>query len=273
MGINMSKYNNLFCYAGSKISMLKHIIKDEIIPKKGKILIEPFAGSCAFILNTEYDTYYINDNNVYITNFIKAIMNEDLDLIEKEYYLIRDKVKSLGKENWCKNYRDYRDEFLNNYDNYNLIQKASGFLFLINFSFGGKPLNKQITTGNGKFTRDYIFRKDIYKKFKQKNIKIYNLNYKEFIKEVLKEEKQEDCVLYLDPPYINSFKYNKDNILDNYPLEIKEYFSIFDKIVMSNFKNDDILNLYKDYNIKEITRRIEMNSKNKQDKIELIIWQ
>lgn len=268
----MSKYNNLFGYAGSKISMLKNIIDDKILPYKGKVLVEPFAGSCAFVLNTDYNTYYLNDSNIYIVNFIKAIINEELDDIEKEYYLTRDKVKSLGQENWCKNYRDFRDEFLNNYENLTLIQKASSFLFLINFSFSGKPFNKSITTGNTNFTRNYIFRKDIYKQFKQKNIKIYNLDYKNFIKKVLKEEKQEDCVLYLDPPYINSFKYSKENMLSNFPIEIKQYFDNFDKVIMSNFKNDEILNLYKDYNIKEITRRIDMNSKSKQYKIELIIY-
>ena len=268
----MKKYNNLFGYSGSKISMLKYIIDDKIMPHKGKVLVEPFAGSCSFILNTDYDTYYLNDSNIYIVNFIKAVINEKLDDIEKEYYLIRDKVKYLGQENWCKNYRDFRDEFLNNYENLTLIKKASSFLFLINYSFSGKPLNKNITTGNANFERSYIFRKDIYEQFKQKNIKIYNLDYKDFIKEVLKEEKQEDCILYLDPPYIDSFKYNKDNILNNFPIEINQYFNIFNKVIMSNFKNDEILNLYKEYNIKEIKRRIEMNSKNKQDKIELIIY-
>lgn len=268
----MKKYNNLFGYAGCKISMIKYIVNDDILPENGKVLIEPFCGSCAFLLNTNYDRYYINDSNIYIINFIKAIYTLNLDDIEKEYYLFRDKVKNCKQEEWCLNYRKYRDEFLNNYEKLSLLEKASHFLFLLNFSFGSKGF--QYGTGKILFTGNYSFRKDIYEKIKLKNIYIYNLDYKEFIKQVLKIEKQEDCILYLDPPYIDSFKYNKDNILDNFPLEIKYYFDNynFNKVIMSNFKNDLIMDLYKNFNIKEVLRRIEINSKNKQYKIELIIY-
>jgi DNA adenine methylase len=54
---------------------------------KGKRLVEPFAGSCAVMLNTEYDEYLIGDVNPDLIALYKEIAANPLDLIERARHL------------------------------------------------------------------------------------------------------------------------------------------------------------------------------------------
>lgn len=271
------KYNNLFKYAGSKIQMLPHLIDDNILPKKGNILVEPFLGSCSLLLNTEYNKYYMNDNNKYIYDFLTILLNIDLEKLEINYKKLTKQFFYSGKDDEilkekkefyynCKNY------FFKNYDNLDDIKKSSLFIFLQANCFGGKPLNKSI--GCGDINRNNKLRIEVYKQFQAKKdkIKLYNLDYKDFIKEVLSQEKQENITLYLDPPYVDSFKYNKDDNLEKFTTDILKLFqrTNFLLTIQSNYKNEELMSLYKEYEIIEISKKTNFQTKNK-NKIELII--
>lgn len=276
----MSKYNNLFIYQGSKINMLTHLIKDDILPKNGNILVEPFLGSCSLLLNTNYNKYYFNDLNKEIFDFINILLNIDLTILEKSYDDLVCKFYYGGDdENIIIEKKDFyyscRNYFFSEYEKLSDLKKASLFCFLTYNGFGGKALNKNITCG--RIFRKPPLRVEVYKQFQMKKdkIKIFNLDYKDFISEVLKQEKQEEIIIYFDPPYINSFKYQKDNILDDFVKEIKEYYISynFKKTIKSNYKSNDILELFKEYKIFEIDRCLNLQTKNITDKTktELII--
>jgi DNA adenine methylase len=82
---------------------------------EGKRLVEPFAGSCAVMMNTDYDEYLIADLNPDLVNLYKAMAyHTDAFLMELEtlfsagalgeqesraifYYAVRDAFNSSGK--------------------------------------------------------------------------------------------------------------------------------------------------------------------------------
>lgn len=270
----MSKYNNLFAYAGSKISMLPHLIKEEALPFKGDILVEPFMGSCSLLLNTDYNKYYMNDSNKYIYDFINILLKVDLDLLEESYNKLIEKFYYMGEDEVIKKekkdfYYKVKELFFEKYDNLEELKKCAMFCFLFYNCFGGKNLNKSISCGH--INKKYLLRKEVYKEFQAKKdkIKVFNLDYKDFIKEVLKYEKEEDLTVYLDPPYIDSFKYEKDNDLNAFIQDIKKLYTEnnFLITVQSNFKNNEVMRLYSNFNIIEVDRKLNMQTNNEEDKI------
>ncbi|HBH7053311.1 TPA: Dam family site-specific DNA-(adenine-N6)-methyltransferase [Morganella morganii] len=77
---------------------------------KTKRLVEPFAGSCAVMMNTDYEQYLIADVNKDLINLYKTIKYCDPDVFignaaplfrvsneVKEYYLVRDFFNKLNK--------------------------------------------------------------------------------------------------------------------------------------------------------------------------------
>ncbi len=65
-------------WAGSKCKIIDRIV--ESLPK-GKMLIEPFAGSGAVFLNTDFDAYLIADTNVDLINLFKQIQSHGDEFI------------------------------------------------------------------------------------------------------------------------------------------------------------------------------------------------
>ena len=87
-------------WAGSKVGIMEHLRPH--LPKT-KRLVEPFAGSCAVMMNTDYEQYLIADvNNDLITMYqkiasdnIDEVIRTAADLFESEtvelgYYIERD---------------------------------------------------------------------------------------------------------------------------------------------------------------------------------------
>ncbi len=94
-------------YAGSKIGIMEQLRPH--LPKT-KRLVEPFAGSCAVMMNTDYEQYLISDVNKDLINLYKIIKHCDPAVFignaepifwvsneTKEYYLIRKLFNDLSK--------------------------------------------------------------------------------------------------------------------------------------------------------------------------------
>lgn len=276
----MSNFNNLFKYMGSKITMLHHLINDKILPEKGDILVEPFMGSCALLLNTDYNKYYMNDINKYIYDFTNILLTIDLKVLDDNYTKLVEKFQYVGTDETIKQekkdfFYKVRNMYFEKYDSLDDLKKASLFCFLAYNGFSGKPVNTNLSCGD--IGRKKPLRLEIYKAFQAKKDKIVlaNLDYKEFIKEVLKYEKEEDITLYLDPPYVDSFKYNKDNDLNTFVTDIKKFYTEHDFLItiQSNFKNAEVMRNYKDFQIIEVDRKLKVQdgSEDKQTKTEVII--
>lgn len=78
-----SKENNtrpFLKWAGNKYRIIDHV--REALPQ-GKRLIEPFAGSAAVFLNTDYEHYIINDNNPDLIHLYNILKKEGATFIKK----------------------------------------------------------------------------------------------------------------------------------------------------------------------------------------------
>lgn len=80
-------------WVGSKARLMPQLLPH--LPE-GKRLIEPFAGSCAVMMNTDYDEYLIGDINPDLVNLYKAMAyHTDAFLVELETLF---SAGSLGEE-------------------------------------------------------------------------------------------------------------------------------------------------------------------------------
>jgi len=71
-------------WAGNKYRIIDRVRSS--LPK-GKRLVEPFAGSCAVFLNTNYENYLINDNNPDLIHLYNILKKEGAAFIKKcRYY-------------------------------------------------------------------------------------------------------------------------------------------------------------------------------------------
>ena len=203
--------NSPIRWAGSKKKLLNEMIKTFDATKT--VYVEPFLGSGVVFLNVInnnlYKKYYINDVNGTITGFFQAVMNGNnelynaiLDLttlyngfeLEKQevfYYKIRNEFNSII---------DTNNEIENN-------RKQALFWFLMKTGFNGVYR----VNSNGFFNvpfgrkRAINFDKSEIENISHlmKNVIIKNNDYKSFIIDVLSIEEEQECFIYMDPPYIN----------------------------------------------------------------------
>ncbi len=70
-------------WAGSKARIM-----DKLIPylPKAKRLVEPFAGSCAVMMNTEYEEYLIADANQDLISLYRNVVEHTEIMTRKEFY-------------------------------------------------------------------------------------------------------------------------------------------------------------------------------------------
>ena len=91
-------------WAGNKFRIVDRVKK--VLPQ-GKRLIEPFAGSAAVFLNTDYEHYIVNDNNPDLIHLYTILKKDGADFIKKcryyfsprfndeeQYYKLRQKFNS-----------------------------------------------------------------------------------------------------------------------------------------------------------------------------------
>ena len=89
---------------------------------------------------------------------------------------------------------------------------------------------------------------------------IYNLDYQEFIKTLIKENKiyKEKSLIYLDPPYFNTANLYFQNNSETFEIDLLEFLKYLDnngfKFIMSNSYNETILNLFNCFSIETIKR-------------------
>lgn len=90
-------------WAGSKVRIMEQLRPH--LPK-AKRLVEPFAGSCAVMMNTDYEQYLIADANIDLIRLYKQVKADDfgfvpslIDFLFKEmmkHYFINDEKFSIA---------------------------------------------------------------------------------------------------------------------------------------------------------------------------------
>ncbi|EMW0834336.1 TPA: DNA adenine methylase [Enterobacter asburiae] len=186
-------------WVGSKVRIMPQL-RDHL--PEGKRLVEPFAGSCAVMMNTDYDEYLIADLNPDLVNLYKvmtyytdAFLNEldlifsagalgDLESRAVYYYAIREAFnlsgKTLGSES---------------------VEAAVRFMYLNRHGFNGLcRYNRrgQFNVPFGKYKKNYFPLKEV-RAFaeKAKRATFITAHYSETLALVRAGD-----VVYCDPPYL-----------------------------------------------------------------------
>lgn len=175
-------------WVGSKARLMPQLLPH--LPT-GKRLVEPFAGSCSVMMNTDYDEYLIADLNTDLIEFYQAVAGNTLDLIERARSL-------FAKFNTEHGYYDSRDAFNHDPDP---EWRPALFLFLNRHCFNGLcRYNKsgEFNSPYGKYKAPYFPDAEI-KAFaeKAKRALFICANYSETLDLV-----RDDDVVYCDPPYL-----------------------------------------------------------------------
>ncbi|VYS90739.1 DNA adenine methylase [Campylobacter ureolyticus] len=243
-----------FAWVGGKSRLAKDIIA--LMPEH-KTYAEVFGGALSvFYQKAPSKLEIINDINSDLINLHRIIKSRPISLqIELNNMLRSREIFELIKNKAIKPR--------------NNVQKAAFYYYLISLSFGAKM-------DNFAMSKSLRSPKNIYKSFEiySKRLKmavIENLSYEKFIKEY----DGVDTLFYLDPPYIGTENYYK--MPRAFDLKSHENLAFILKGVRAKFilsYNDCpvVRELYKDFNIKEVSTNysLNINSINKKAK-ELII--
>ena len=176
-------------WAGNKYKIINHI--KEILPK-GKRLIEPFAGSCAVFLNTNYSRYLIADQNEDLIDLYQKLKKEGKDFI---HYC---ETFFTSSNNIEEKFYEFRDLFNTTNDPH---LKAALFLYLNRHGYNG--LCRYNSKGNfnvpfGRHKKPYFPEEEMF--FFLKKSKKATFRCADF-EDTMNQYKQDD-VIYCDPPYV-----------------------------------------------------------------------
>jgi DNA adenine methylase len=187
-------------WVGSKARLMPQLLPH--LPE-GKRLIEPFAGSCAVMMNTDYDEYLIADVNPDLVNLYKTMAYQsDALLIELEALF---SAGSLGdEESRAVFYYAVRDAFNQSGKSFGSesVEAAARFLYLNRHCFNGLcRYNRrgQFNVPFGKYKKTY-FPADEIRAFaeKAKRATFITAHYSETLDLV----RDGHDVVYCDPPYL-----------------------------------------------------------------------
>ncbi|WP_410737215.1 DNA adenine methylase [Citrobacter portucalensis] len=187
-------------WVGSKARLMPQLLPH--LPE-GKRLIEPFAGSCAVMMNTDYDEYLIADVNPDLVNLYKTMAYQtDALLIELEALF---SAGSLGdEESRAVFYYAVRDAFNQSGKSFGSesVEAAARFLYLNRHCFNGLcRYNRrgQFNVPFGKYKKTYFPAAEI-RAFaeKAKRATFITAHYSETLGLV----RDGNDVVYCDPPYL-----------------------------------------------------------------------
>ncbi|MCK5640415.1 MAG: Dam family site-specific DNA-(adenine-N6)-methyltransferase [Gammaproteobacteria bacterium] len=176
-------------WAGNKYQIIDRI-KQQL--PEGKRLIEPFAGSGAVFLNTDYPRYLLTDTNNDLINLYNFLKKEGQEFIEYCRPLYSE------KNNQEERYYALRDEFNSCSDS---RRRSALFVYLNRHGYNGLcRYNKKggYNVPFGRYKRPYFPEKEMvafHLKAKRATFK-----YQDF-QTTIKQAREGD-VIYCDPPYV-----------------------------------------------------------------------
>ncbi|MCT2388606.1 DNA adenine methylase [Erwinia pyrifoliae] len=256
--------NTVLKWVGSKVKVMAELKKH--LPA-GDRLVEPFAGSCAVMMNTDYPAYLVADINPDLINLYRVIAENSDGFISCASGLF----STAGIE---AAYYSIRHEFNHSIDIGNLW-RAVYFLYLNRHGYRGAcRYNK-----DGGFNVSY----GNYKKpvFPENEIRLFaeKAQRAEFIcadfTETLKRVKSGD-VVYCDPPYHGTFsQYHKDGFnADQHYLLASTLTDIAERhpVIVSNSDTLLVKSLYRGFDINRINapRSIGVAAGNSKKESEII---
>ena len=224
---------------------------------------EPFigGGSIAIQITKLYPDIpvWINDLYVPLYNFWVQLRDRGEELSErvreeKQRTLDageKDKVTEKAKELFNK----YKEEI----DTYDDFEKAVAFFIMNKCSYSGLTENSTFsqTASNSNFS---LVGADKLAQFSEliKEWKITNIDYSE----VMRDHGSSDTFIFLDPPYdIKDFLYGKNREMHksfDHDRFANDVYNCIHKFMITYNVNDRLMELYKNYNLKEWKLRYSM---------------
>ncbi|MGR4724042.1 DNA adenine methylase, partial [Salmonella enterica subsp. enterica] len=232
-------------WAGNKTAIMPELIKH--LPA-GPRLVEPFAGSCAVMMATDYPHYLVADINPDLINLYL--------MIQKDHEAVIQIAKELFKDfNSDVQYYRVRQHF--NYSIINEVEKAAYFLYLNRHGYRGLCRYNQ----KGEYNNPYGHYKKPY--FPENEIRAFSEKAKRaaFICASYDETLallQTGDVVYCDPPYDGTFNgyhtagFTED---DQYHLAsiLERRSSEGHPVIVSNSDTSLTRSLYRDFTRHRIT--------------------
>ena len=248
-------------YPGGKSKAIKTL--SPWFPQRVSEYREPFIGGGSVAINFTKSNpdipVWINDLYVPLYNFWVQLRDRGEELSErvreeKQRTLDegdKDKVTAKAKELFNK----YKEEI----DTYDDFEKAVAFFIMNKCSFSGLTENSTFsqTASNSNFS---LVGADKLAQFSKliKNWKITNIDYSE----VMKAHGSSDTFIFLDPPYdIKDFLYGKNREMHkkfDHERFANDVYNCLYKFMITYNLNDRLLELYKNYNLKEWKLRYSM---------------
>ncbi|HGK4842487.1 TPA: DNA adenine methylase [Kluyvera georgiana] len=232
-------------WAGNKTAIMPELKKH--LPA-GQRLVEPFAGSCAVMMATDYPHYLVADINPDLINLYQVIKNDVEYFIEEGRYLFEARNDSEA-------YYKTRQEF--NLRHGGAIERALYFLYLNRYGYRGLcryNLNGYFNVPYGNYKKPYFPENEI-RAFaeKAKRATFICASYDE----TLAMLKVGD-VVYCDPPYDGTFsQYHSNGFTqrDQGTLSalLIDYVEAGGSVVVSNSDTALTRYLYRSFNLHLIT--------------------
>ena len=176
-------------WAGSKVRIIETLKKH--LPA-GQRLVEPFAGSCAVMMNTDYPAYFIADVNRDLIDLYKLIAKQPAAFIQTAEALF---------ETGNTEAEYYRLRFAFNSKPVGDVDRAPLFLYLNRHCYNGLcRYNKkgEFNVPFGKYKKPYFPRNEIMAFAEKAKLATFHCgNYSEALKAA-----QTGDVVYCDPPYL-----------------------------------------------------------------------
>ena len=248
-------------YPGGKSKAIKTL--SPWFPKTISEYREPFIGGGSIAIEITKSNpdipVWINDLYVPLYNFWVQLRDRGEELSErvreeKQRTLDegdKDKVTAKAKELFNK----YKEEI----DTYDDFEKAVAFFIMNKCSFSGLTENSTFsqTASNSNFS---LVGADKLAQFSEliKHWKITNIDYSE----VMKAHGLSDTFVFLDPPYdIKDFLYGKNREMHksfDHDRFADDVYNCVHKFMITYNVNDRLMELYKNYNLKEWKLRYSM---------------
>ncbi len=233
-------------WAGGKHRLVE-IIKGKL--SAGSRLLEPFAGSCALSLETDFPAYWLNDINPDLINLYKVLQQEGDIFIEfcRSFFTERN--------NTAERFYLLRKQFNREKD---IKTKSAIFLYLNRHCYNG--LCRYNASGEynvpfGKYKKPYFPDKELryfYEKFNKAVFSIINFEEMMLAAEV-------GDVIYCDPPYVplnetsNFTAYSSGGFGQTDQIRLAKTASKLAergiKTIISNHCNEFILDIYREAEI------------------------
>ncbi|PRD15306.1 DNA adenine methylase [Pantoea coffeiphila] len=195
--------NTVLKWVGSKSRIMPELVKH--LPA-GRRLVEPFAGSCAVMMSTDYPAYLVADINPDLINLYRQIQDnaEKFLLLAESFFAINETEED---------YYRAREAFNKN-ASLSLLHRAVYFLFLNRAGYRGVCRYNR----RGEFNVPYGNYKHPY--FPREEIKAFSVKSQraEFICAEFRETISmvtDGDVIYCDPPYVETFNDYHSNGFDS----------------------------------------------------------